>query len=271
MKLQQRIIMIAALAFLVLLGACAPQATREPAVEAPAVTLDRQSLVALMHQYLAALAQNDPSAVPFAENVKFVENTANIPVGDGLWATAVGGPGEFLIMAADPTAQQVACLVMMKENRNADVLLGARIKVENGMITEAEHLAVRDMDFTTPMGKSQLNNLQRPRPALLEDITPEERTPYDQMVRIGLSYYDALLGEDGTLSPFAPDCERRENGMTTAGTRETIGAPPGSDEATTKAMMAFPRTCAEQISTGTFAYITDIKSRRVPVVDEQNG
>jgi hypothetical protein len=274
MKLKQLIVALAVIALLILLGACGPQAKQEPAQvkqePVQTINLDRQGLVDFMGKYLAALVAHDPKAVPFAKDVKFVENTAKIPVGDGLWVTAAGGPGEFQIMAADPTAQQVACLVMMKENKGADILLGARLKVVNGKITEAEHLVIRDLT-SSPAGANALKNLQKPRPALLEDVTAEDKTPYEQMVKVGLSYYDALTGEDGKLAPFADDCERRENGMTTAGTREKIGAPPGSDPATQKAMMAFPRTCEGQISTGTFAYITDIKSRRVLVADEQKG
>ena len=76
-----------------------------------AQTCDRQCLVDLMKNYLAALVKHDPAAVPFDKDVKFTENTANIPVGDGLWVTASGGPTEFQIYAADPVMQQVACLL----------------------------------------------------------------------------------------------------------------------------------------------------------------
>ena len=50
------------------------------------------------------------------------------------------------------------------------------------------------------------------------------------MLLIGNSYYDALMQSDGSASPFAADCGRRENGMHTAGVggpaRPT--PPPGS-------------------------------------------
>ena len=81
-----------------------------------AQTCDRQCLINLMQNYLAALVKHDLTAVPFDKDVKFTENTANIPVGDGFWVTASGGPTEFQIFAADPVMQQVACLVVMKEN-----------------------------------------------------------------------------------------------------------------------------------------------------------
>ena len=60
-----------------------------------APTCDRQCLVSLMQNYLAALVKHDPKAVPFDQDVKFTENTANIPVGYGLWETASGGPTDL--------------------------------------------------------------------------------------------------------------------------------------------------------------------------------
>ena len=111
---------------------------------------DREYLVNFMKQYLNALVRHDPSDLPFAAEVKFVENTANIQVGKGLWVTASNSPSEFQIYAADPEAQQVACLVMMKET-NKDILLGARLKFEDLKIREAEHHVIRDLG-TGPMG-----------------------------------------------------------------------------------------------------------------------
>jgi hypothetical protein len=239
---------------------------------------DRECLVNFMKQYLTALVKHDPTAVPFAEEVKFVENTANIPVGKGLWVTASGGPTEFQIYAADPVAQQVACLVMMKEV-DEDVLLGARLKLEDLKIREAEHHVIRDLD-SSPFGKMGLNNLKKPRPGLLEDVPAAERMPRWQLLKIGRSYYDALTKEDGTLAPFAKECERHENGMTTAG-----GPPPklpsGPDakidpemKEILEAMAAsgpVANTCEAQISTGAFAYITEILDRRVLIADQQKG
>ncbi len=144
-----------------------------------APTCDRQCLVTLMQNYLAALVKHDPTAVPFAKEVKFTENTANIPVGDGLWVTASGGPTEFQVYAADPVAQQVACLVVMKENSNQDVLLGARLALQRGKIAEAEHHVVRE-----DLLAGAMPNLQKPRPGLVEDLAPADRTPRDQMLDI---------------------------------------------------------------------------------------
>ena len=238
---------------------------------------DRRCLVTLMQNYLAALVKHDPKAVPFAEEVKFTENTANIPVGNGLWVTASGGPTEFQIYAADPVTQQVACLVVMKENNNQNVLLGVRLALRRGKIAEAEHHAVRDAALLT------MANLQKPRPGLMEDLAPEDRTPRAQMVDIGLSYYEALTGEDGTLCPFANECERRENGGISVGGKRAAKPPaskpqtqpqPAIDPEMAKlgmAIAAAPNTCEGQISAGVFAYITEIRNRRLLIVDEQKG
>jgi len=49
--------------------------------------MDRQELVDLMDQYLTALGRNDPSSLAFSDDVKFVENTEVMQIGEGLWET----------------------------------------------------------------------------------------------------------------------------------------------------------------------------------------
>jgi hypothetical protein len=208
-----------------------------------AQTCDRQCLVALMQNYLAALVKHDPKAVPFAGEVKFTENTASIPVGYGLWETASGGPTDFQVYAADPVAQQVACLVMMKEV-NKDVLFGARLRLQRGKIVEAEHHVVREGH------EGAMANLQKPRPGLVEDLAPADRTPRDQMIDIGLSYYDALTGEDGTLAPFAEECERRENGATSVGGSRAKTKPEGPKPPSSKPQFPPPGSIDPEMEPG---------------------
>ena len=270
MKTKHSAVAVALIAIMATLGASIPLFGQE-------YQCDRECLVGIMKQYLGALVKHDPTAVNFAEEVKFVENTANIPVGRGLWVTASNGPSEFQIYAADPEAQQVACLVVMKEN-NQDILLGARLKLENVKIRQAEHLVIRDLS-SSPFGANSLNNLKKPRPGLLEDVAPAERMHRWELLNIGRSYYDALTGEDGTLAPFADECERRENGMTTAGPPPKPRVKTGTKvdpefEKMLAAMAAMPpeeRKCEGQISTGRFSYISEIRDRRVEIGDVQKG
>ena len=251
-----------------------------------AQTCDRECLVTMAKNYIAALVKHDTKAVPFDKDVKFTENTVILPLGEGLWVTASAGPTDFQVYAADPVTQQVAALVAMKENSNADVLLGLRLALRRGKIAEAEHHAVRDA------GLLSMPNLQKPRPGLVEDISAAERTPRDQMLDIGLSYYDALADDDGSLSPFADDCERRENGGVSVGGRRPESKPEskpkmepkpkpvelnpgaGGDPEMMKLGMAIasaPNTCAGQLTAGVFSYISEIRNRRLLVIDEQKG
>ena len=231
---------------------------------------DRQCLVNLMQQYVAAMVKHDPNAVPLAANVKFMENASVMPIGKGLWETASGGPAAFQIYAADPVAQSVACLLVMKE-KDKDIILGAHLNVVDGKITEAEQLVARDNV------NSSLPTLQKPRPGLVEDAAPADRMDRGELIKIGLSYYDALTGEDGTYAPFASDCERHENGAVSAGGKppERKAQPAAKQnpelEKMMKAMAAIPRTCEGQISAGVFAYITEINPRRLVVADVQKG
>jgi hypothetical protein len=220
------------------------------------------------------MVKHDPKAVAFADKARFTENAAEMPIGKGLWESASSGPTGFQMYAADPVVQSVACLVIMKE-KDKDIYLGARLKLEDGKITEAEHLVARDNV------NGSLPGLQKPRPGLVEDVAPADRMDRGELIKIGLSYYDALTGEDGKYAPFAADCERHENGMVAASGKPPEPKPPAAKqpgakpnpnlEAMMKAMAAIPRSCEAQISSGVFAYITEINPRRLVVADVQKG
>ncbi len=223
--------------------------------------MDRQALVALMENYLSALAKHDPSEVPLADNVRLVENTKDIQIGKGLWETATGGPTEFKIFAADPAAGQIGFLDVIEEN-NKPTILAARLKVENREITEIDHLVIHAND-TLPLHR----NMLKVRPALLEPVKPEERVSRDEMLRIANSYYEAIINDDGTICPFADECQRRENGgITTLDDTQTPEEAAKDDFSVFRKMKA-----SEQLSTGCMAYITDINRRRLLAVDEELG
>ncbi len=237
---------------LVALGAVAPASGGE----AP----DRRALVALMEQYLAALAGHDPSRVPLATDVKLVENTEPTPIGKGLWETATGGPTDFRIFAADPVAGQVGFMGVIEE-KGRPTILGARLKVVEGKITEIDHLVIH-------AGKEPLSpQMAKPRPGLVEPLKPAERVPRDQMLKAANSYYDAIVQDDGKVAPFADECQRRENGGTSANDQEQSPEEAKKDDFSVFRKMK----CGEQLSTGVMSYITDINRRRLVAVDEEMG
>jgi hypothetical protein len=118
---------------------------------------------------------------------------------------------------------------------------------------EAEHL------IAVPRA-NLLVNLQSPRPGLLAVVPKDERSSHADLLKIGATYYEALVKGDGSLSPFAQDCERHENGMITTG-GPLMGAPPGSPKL----------NCTTQLNTKAMSYIKRIEPRRVWIADTQTG
>ena len=233
-----------------LVGAAAASWAQERAARC-----DRACLNALVDSYLAALVAHDPTRVPIAANAKLVENVTAMKVGEGLWKTASAVPTTFKIYVPDPVSGQVGFLGVLQE-ADKPVELALRLKVQNGKITEAEHLIARGL------GERNLPNLHTPRPAFTTAVPAAQRNTREEMLEIGASYYDALDDNDGSLAPFADDCLRRENGMQTTG-----NPPPATPGLGTMGAMG----CAAQLDTGSMAYIDTIDNRRVEIADVEAG
>jgi hypothetical protein len=231
--------------------------------QAANATLDRPALLKLADSYLAALVAHDSSKLPFAGDAKVVENVTRIKVGDGLWKTAQAPPTEFKIVAADPVTQEVGALVVMQVDGKASQV-GFRLELVNGKIVEAEHLYVAIRDPNNP-------NLQKPRPAIALEIPDEWADSHGRMIHIAKSYYDALDNNNGHLAPFAPDCERHENGFRTApfGGPSLGGSIPGG--APRPPGLMGMQDCTTQMDSGAFQYITTIEDRRVEIADTVTG
>jgi len=247
------------LAFLTRVGAAALLAgcgsTAAEGEAAPAC--DRACLIETTDAYIAGLVAHQANGVPLAQDVAVVENLKRITPGQGLWQTATAGPTTFSIHVPDEQNQAAGWLGMM-EKEGEPVLVALRLKFEDGRITEAEHL-------TTGVQDANMVRMETPRPGLLAEVPVDARMPHDELIRIGASYYDALDDNDGTLMPFAEDCERHENGMITAGPGPSVGAGPNNNTA------PIARDCAGQLTSKVMSYITTIDNRRVFAADPVTG
>ena len=213
---------------------------------------DRECLKDIADRYIAAVVANDPDAAPLAADVKFTENTELLEPGQGLWAAATGASETFRIYVPDPVARQIGFMTVL-ETADGPAQLAVRLKVDDGEITEAEHIVARNL---SEISQAQL---QIPRSGLVTELPRGKRIPRELMLVIAASYYDALLQSSGDATLFADDCERRENGMTTAG-GEGIG------------FGGLPRqSCYDQMNSRTFTYITAIDLQRVWIADEVTG
>jgi hypothetical protein len=251
----------------------------ESTTDKPVAACDRDCLVGVTRTYLSALVAHDPGAAPLADNVRFVEDIKALSPGEGLWQSVRSGPSSFAIYVPDEVNQSAGFLGMMTymatpappmgataedraklasaEKTEQPVLVAIRLKLENGNITEAEHLLAS-------INEANMVTLQTPRAGLVTEVPAGQRMDHDQLIKIGASYYDALDDNDGTLMPFATDCERHENGMITAG----ANAGPGPNSA---GSAPIARDCAGQLTSKVMTYITKIVNRRVFAADPVTG
>jgi hypothetical protein len=217
---------------------------------------DRACLKHTVDNYMSALVAHDPSRVAFAPDLKLVENTVPMKPGEGLWKTASALPTTFRIYVPDPVSEEVGFMCVMQAN-NKPVMLALRLKIRDGKITEAEHL------IASNLSEKSLKNLQRPRPGLLLVVPPSERIPRAEMLKVGLSYYSALVDGVGKEAPFADDCLRHENGMQTTGNpRDPSRGPMG---------VIGSMGCSAELDTKVMSYIKRIEPRRVEIADPVTG
>jgi hypothetical protein len=248
---------------------------KQPIVAAAAICMvpvaaqtacDRTCMTSLVDQYLTALVKHDPSGLPLAKGVRFTENTAEIPIGDGLWVGASEVPATFKIYAVDPASSQVGFYGVMKE-WNRPLIIALRLKVVNYKITEIEHVLARNLRA------DRMENLITARPALLTDVPAPERTSREIMLNAADSYFEAIEHGQGNIAPFAEDCERHENGGQTTHNKTPVPwpVPMGTPEADHAMAVLGTLSCTAQIDSQILSFITRLWPRRLTIVDEQKG
>jgi hypothetical protein len=225
---------------------------------------DRECLIKLADDYLSALVTHAPEKVPFADNVRTVENANPIKPGEGLWKTATAGPSEFRIIVPDAVSQQVGGMVIMQsEGKPAQV--GFRLKLSGGKIVEAEHIISLLRDTEIP------ETLQKVRPAVPMEIPYEYADSHGRLIYIAKSYYDAVDLNNGYLAPFADDCDRIENGYRTAPSGGPLGGVGIPGAAPRPIGLLGMVTCRSQINMQNCEYISEIINRRVEIADTKTG
>ena len=233
------------------LTACAESA------EDTAPVCDRDCLIELTNNYVASLETQDASGVTFSDEVRIVENLQRINAGEGLWAETTGPSTDFSVVVPDE-ANQTAGWIGMVEREGVPTVVALRLKLDQaGSIVEAEHLYA---EVPEERVEATLTNV---RAGLTAEVAEDARMDRAGLITIGDSYYDALDDNDGTLTPFAADCQRHENGMITAGPEAVGGFNPDGPP--------IAQDCEAQLSSKVMSYITSIDNRRVFAADPVTG
>ncbi len=103
------------------------------------------------------------------------------------------------------------------------------------------------------------------------EVPYEYRDSRGRLIHIAKSYYDALDLNNGSLAPFAADCERRENGMRTAPNGGVVGGAGIPGQAARPPSLVGMQSCTTQLDSQAMSYIDTIDNRRVEIADELTG
>jgi hypothetical protein len=208
----------------------------------------RESLKGTVDKYLAALAAHSPSGLALDPKVRFTENGIDAAVGKGLWETA----GKVLLKrsAIDAGTCGTVTQAIIEEN-DRPIIFGFRLKVNNGAITEIEHIVAREKEFAfTPKGI--LDTANQDWEGILR---PAERSSRMAMTAAAVDYFDMFADDPAVGTPFATPCDRWENGMQTTKGGEFQGKVYPPHSCTPKGL----------------GLIIKHPPRRVPVVDLEAG
>lgn len=229
---------------------------------------DRSELRQCVDDYLAALVRRDPGALALAPSFRLTENGQELRPGDGLWATA-SGLGRYRHYVLDTASGQAGLVGVILEN-GKPVILALRLKAAErrlpgtaAALAEAEMIVAREDILFYRGGMQALEAMGGPAPVWCEPLAADERCARREMLEIADAYFSALERNDGTrAAPFAPGCRRLDNGV--YATQNPAFDPPGSAP-------LYALGPAEQLKLGYFVFVTEIRERRCPVIDEHLG
>lgn len=217
---------------------------------------DRACLEGAALSYVAALNSKDTSAAPFSDDIRFTENSVEMPIGDGLWGSIRSAkPGDGM-MAVDPEMGNIAWFGHAYENDHL-IFLAIRLHVEKGEITEAETVVSRVSGMPLIFGSGK----EPHHPAWKQALTPEQSRPRARMRAVADSYFNTVEYNDGQVfAHFTDDCSRLENGISTTA--------PSEDSSNSSSVAT---GCENQFKLGIYRINKQLRERRFPIIDVERG
>ena len=260
----------------------APESTAPQTTAVPQKACDRACLEKYVDRYMEAMLAHEPSKTLFADNVRFTENGVQLPFGnEGLWASMVG-KGTYKFYIPDVETQQVAFIGTAREETQTPgagnpVAIALRLKIQNGLISEAEQLVIRPesnlLDPTrkpAPSAAESIEKMGAPHAVYMEVIPEAERPSREEMIKTANYYFSGLQRNDGKGHyPFSDDCDRYENGNRAT----NVPLKPGEKRPDPIKEMVYSSAwgCKEQFQSGLMHFVSRIRDRRFVAVDRERG
>jgi hypothetical protein len=174
---------------------------------------DKQCLEGIAAAYRDGYRMRDPSRLPLAKKVRFVENSVEMPFPDGSWHTVTQEVGEAMVLS-DPKTGQVGIYTTVLQN-DTQTFVAVRLAVKRGQITEIEQILSTRRNLSAPPTPIGDIWTYRRDPDFPRSVPPAERATREALVRHANGYFDTLQFNNGEIrgTRFAPDATRNENGM----------------------------------------------------------
>jgi hypothetical protein len=279
-----KLLLVAVISFLFFAVACQSPVSQNPEAEKPAAqkVFDRAGLEQFVDQYMDAMLSHHADPALFAKDCRFTENGVQLPLGEGLWASMVG-KGTYKFYVPDTETQQIAYIGTAREEgqnpgTQSPVAIALRLKIQNGLISEAEQLVIRpesnllepDRKSSMPSAAESIEKLGAPHPVYSEIIPEAERPSRDEMIKTANMYFSGMQQNDGKgVYPFTDDCDRIENGMQST----NVPLKPGQKrpDPLKETVYSSAWGCKEQFQSGLIHFVTRIRDRRFVAVDREHG
>lgn len=221
-----------------------------------AAQMGREEMERMIDRYMEAVVADDPSRLPWAEKVQYIENNQPIAIGEGVWAT-IDGIGTYKHYYFDPERGRVGFIGTAREN-GVPCLFNFFLEIVDGKIATVETLVIRE-----PVGARNLDLQGEPHDVWLETVPEDERFSREELIGFANKYFSSLEFNDGLgdYSFFHRDCDRYEHGKRTTNVKEEQSYGHSGDTSFTR------MTCEEQWKTGFMGFVTGIRERNFVVVD----
>jgi len=234
-----------------------------------AADCDRACLKGVLDQYLNAVLQHNPAAVPLTPGYRQTENAVVRRPGQGIWQTAKA-LGKVQRRYFDPVTENAAYFGTLEETSGNAAVVTLRLKVDGRRVAEAEWYLARKGDPGIGVGAGAQANAAFWDPEFLaahppsERVVPKaERVSREDLIAITNSYFDSLSARDGHIMIAHPGCVRLENGVATTQRDAPPNTPPGA-----AGIFNGKTDCMNE---GAMRNIFAVVARRFPVVDEEAG
>jgi len=188
------------------------------------VACTREGLQAANSLYLTAQGKGDPSGMPLAKGLAYIENMQVVDIQSGVIQKPL--KIDFHRALIDPATCQTFTELIVTDKTHPYVI-GTRLRVNHDKIAEIESLVTQQGDWLF-----NADNYFKWSPS--EDwgvIPPGQRDSRDTLVAAANAYLDAFLEQKVDAVPWGYPCNRTEGGIRTGkGVPEDscqVGVPSG--------------------------------------------